>query len=122
MIPERGHRFSDEIMCKPRNKPQTTGCDKGLWLLSAQAVRARAQAMLDLGLNDRLAHFRVDLTALDSVADLVIATMQEAYPALDVPLHARWRHFVRGGVDRWAATSRAASWKDAAAQARSEFD
>ncbi len=26
----------------------------------------------------------------------------KAYPSLDIPFHARWRHFVVDGVDRWA--------------------
>ncbi len=77
-----------------------------LSLLSADAVRASAQRMLALGLADRLPHFRVDLTRLDAAIDLVLATMRENYPSLDVPFHARWRHFVVGGVDRWEAIAR----------------
>jgi len=39
-----------------------------------------------------------------------------------VPFHSRWRHFVVGGVDRWAAVADKVSWPDAAARARAEFD
>ena len=45
-----------------------------------------------------------------------------AYPTLDIPFHARWRHFVVDGVDRWAQLADAASWPDRAARARAEFD
>jgi hypothetical protein len=91
-------------------------------LLSAEAVRTRAQRMLALGLDDRLPHFRIDLSKLDATADLVIATTRKAYPSLDVPFHSRWRHFVFDGVDRFAAIAQKAKWTDRAAQARAAFD
>lgn len=91
-------------------------------LLSAQAVRTRAQRMLALGLDDKLPNFRVDLSKLDAAAELVIATTRKAYPSLDVPFHARWRHFVVDGVDRFAALAQATRWNDSAAQARAAFD
>ncbi|MBV8510042.1 MAG: URC4/urg3 family protein [Xanthobacteraceae bacterium] len=78
--------------------------------------------MLALGLTDRLPHFQVDLTRLDAAVDLVLATMRNNYPSLDVPFHARWRHFVLGGVDRWAAIADMQRWTDRAARARAEFD
>ena len=46
----------------------------------------------------------------------------ENYPALDIPFHARWRHFAAGGVDRWAKLAASAPWPDAASRARSAFD
>jgi hypothetical protein len=91
-------------------------------LLSANAVRERAQTMLALGLSDRLPHFRIDLARLDAVADLVITVTQKAYPDGDVPFHARWRHFVVDGADRWAALAEKVTWPDAIARGRAEFD
>jgi hypothetical protein len=91
-------------------------------LLTATAVRARAGRMLDLGLRDGLTHFTVDLDRMAIVADAVLAVTRKAYPTLDIPFHARWRHFTRGGVDRWARIADAASWRDRAARARAEFD
>jgi hypothetical protein len=93
-----------------------------LSLLSADAVRASAQRMLALGLADRLPHFRVDLTRLDIAVDLVLATMRKNYPSLDVPFHARWRHFAVAGVDRWAAIADTQRWPDRGARGRAEFD
>lgn len=91
-------------------------------LLTAKAVRARAGQMLELALSDRLTHFTIDLDRMDGVADAVLAITRKAYPTLDIPFHARWRHFVLGGVDRWAQLADAASWPDRAARARAEFD
>ena len=91
-------------------------------LLTAKAVRARAGQMLDLGLAGGLSHFTIDLDRMDGVAEAVLAVTRKAYPTLDVPFHARWRHFVLGGVDRWARLADAASWPDRAARARAEFD
>ena len=93
-----------------------------LSLLSASAVRQRAQSLLAIGIEDGLAHFRIDLARLDEAADLVVATTREAYPDLEVPFHSRWRHFVVGGDDRWAAIEAATPWRDAAERARAAFD
>src|ERR1700688_2530289 len=93
-----------------------------LSLLSAEAVRTRAQRMLALGLDDGLAHFRVDLDRLDMAVDFVLAVTRAAYPNLDVPFHSRWRHFVVDGEDRWASLDAATRWPDHAARARAAFD
>lgn len=91
-------------------------------LLTAKAVRARAGQMLELGLAGQLSHFTIDLDRMDGVAEAVLAVTRKAYPTLDIPFHARWRHFVLGGVDRWARLADPASWPDRAARARAEFD
>ena len=93
-----------------------------LSLLSAQAVRERAHRLLALGLDGRLEHFRVDLDRIGDAADLAIEVTRGAYPRLDVPFHARWRHFVVGGDDRWQRLDRAAGWRDPAERARAAFD
>lgn len=91
-------------------------------LLTANAVRTRAGQMLELGLAGKLSHFTIDLGRMDGVAEAVLAVTRRAYPTLDIPFHARWRHFVLGGLDRWAGLADAASWPDRAARARAEFD
>ncbi|MGJ5150180.1 URC4/urg3 family protein [Bradyrhizobium sp. HKCCYLR1023] len=92
------------------------------YLLSARAVRERAHQLLALGLADKLPHFRIDLAKLDAIADLVLDVTRRAYPGGEVPFHSRWRHFVVGGVDRWAAIADNVNWPDAASRARAEFD
>jgi hypothetical protein len=91
-------------------------------LLSAAAVRGRAEQLLQHGLEGRLQHFNVDLDRLDACADEVVATIRQAYPSLDIPFHARWRHFSAGAHDRWDAVMHGASWTDAAEMARAAFD
>src|SRR5664280_1208007 len=91
-------------------------------LLSARAVRARAQRMLALGLEDRLPNFRVDLSLLDATAERVIATTRKTYPSLDIPFHSRWRHFIVDGVDRYGAIADKARWPDREARARAAID
>lgn len=91
-------------------------------LLTAKAVRARAQQMLDIGQAGRLPNFRVDLPRLGAATDLTLEATRRNYPKLNVPFHSRWRHFVVSGEDRWSAFSRLAPWKDAASRARSAFD
>src|SRR3954454_5814170 len=91
-------------------------------LLSAAAVRARAGEMFEIGMKGGLTHFPSDLDRMDGVAEALLAVTREAYPTLEIPFHARWRHFVLGGVDRWARLADVASWPDRAARARAEFD
>jgi hypothetical protein len=91
-------------------------------LLTASAVRERSHQLLEAGLAGRLDHFTVDLDKLDSCADEVVKTIREAYPSLDIPFHARWRHFAAGGHERWAAVMEGAPWESHAALARAAFD
>ncbi len=91
-------------------------------LLSAAAVRDRADTMLRLGLAGELEHFAIDLDRLGACADEVVATIRAEYPTLEIPLHARWRHFAAGGLDRWGTLSEAVRWSDARERARAAFD
>jgi len=93
-----------------------------LSLLTAQAVRSRAQQMLQAGLAGRLSSFRIDLDRIDATADVVLAVTRKSYPSLKIPFHARWRHFVIDGADRWATQTDAVAWPDRAARGRAEFD
>jgi Protein of unknown function (DUF1688) len=93
-----------------------------LSLLSAEAVRDRAHRLLALGLQDKLANFRIDLGRLDATADIVLDVLHKNYPTGAVPFHSRWRHFVIGGEDRWTAIADRMNWPDAASRARAEFD
>src|SRR4051812_32965217 len=91
-------------------------------LLSAVAVRERSHALLEHGLAGRLDHFTVDLDRLGAAADEVVATIRQNYPTLEIPFHARWRHFSAGGLDRWGSIVPMAPWIDAAGMARAAFD
>jgi Protein of unknown function (DUF1688) len=93
-----------------------------LSLLNARAVRERADEILEIGLEDRLEHFRVAAGQLPESAGVVAAVIRDRYPTLAVPFHARWRQFVVFGQDVWQETAAKRPWPDRAARARSEFD
>ena len=73
------------------------------WLRTPEAVRQRCHALLALAERDTLAHFIFVPDQLERVADYVLTVSRENYPDLDIPYHARWRHFAAGGIDRWGA-------------------
>ena len=89
-------------------------------LLSASAVRERAHEMLAAALAGEVTEWRVDLPKLEAAADLTAQVVREAYPDLDVPFHARWRHFAIAGRDLWG--EREEPWSDPKDQARAAFD
>ena len=71
-------------------------------LLTAHAVRARCSEVAREAIEGRSAHFRWRGERLPAVASYVADVIRSRYPALDVPIHSRWRHIEAGGVDRWA--------------------
>jgi hypothetical protein len=91
-------------------------------LLSAAAVRERAHQVLDAALDGGLADWRVDLSRLEPAADLTAEVVHANYPDLQVPFHARWRHFVVDGRDLWLDRADKTDWASAADRARAEFD
>ena len=91
-------------------------------LLSASAVRERAHEMLAIAVADGLPDWRVDLDRLPHTADVVAAVIRDQYPTLNVPFHARWRHFHVRGRDLWQELGEEAFWPDRAARARAAFD
>ena len=93
-----------------------------LSLLSSKAVRSRSRILYEAALNDRLDHFAIHPARLPALADYVVETIRANYPSLDIPFHARWRHFVSGGQDRWAEINGEAAWRSAEARGRAAFD
>lgn len=91
-------------------------------LLKPAAIRARAREMLALGVAGKLLHFTVDMAALPACADYVLEATRASYPTLDIPFHARWRHFNVAGIDRWTALDLAANFPDSAARGRAAYD
>jgi hypothetical protein len=68
-------------------------------LLSAAAVRSRCEEIF--ATSNELTHFKVHLDRIDAAANYVVETIRQRYPDLDIPFHARWRHFNIGGINRW---------------------
>ncbi|NES96530.1 MAG: URC4/urg3 family protein [Desertifilum sp. SIO1I2] len=71
-------------------------------LRSPQAIRDRCNILYELACQDKLQHFRVDLSQLETTADYVLQVIRENYPNLDIPFHSRWQHFEVGGISRIA--------------------
>ncbi len=91
-------------------------------MLSAAAVRSRANEAFALTESGKLEGWTLNLNALPACADFVAEVVRKRYPTLDVPFHARWRHFVFGGRDLWAEIEAERPWRDADAKARARFD
>ena len=91
------------------------------WLLSASAVRTQSHLVLAAAERDELQHFQYDESRLDHAARYVVDTIRDNYPTLEIPYHARWRHFVVDGVDRWAISA-AAACNDPLERARKRID
>lgn len=72
-------------------------------LLSARAVRSRCSIVMAQVEGGRSPFFTWHPEHLPLCAEYVAQTIRLNYPDLDVPYHARWRHFEAGGVDRWGA-------------------
>lgn len=91
-------------------------------LLKPAAIRARAHEMLELGLAGRLLHFIVRPERLEACADYVLDTIRLNYPTLEIPFHARWRHFTVAGIDRWSVLDLGANFADAGERGRAAYD
>lgn len=70
-------------------------------LLSAQAVRRGACAVMQAAQAGTAEHFTWHPERVAVAAACVAGVIRERYPDLKVPYHSRWRHFEAGGVDRW---------------------
>ena len=66
-------------------------------------IRQRCHEILSIGELGDLRHFEVRTNRLDDVARIVARVTIGRYPDLEIPPHARWRHFGAGGFDRWNA-------------------
>ncbi|MEW5424410.1 DUF1688 family protein [Amorphus sp. 3PC139-8] len=91
-------------------------------LMTADAVRAGAHRLFALAEEGRLPGLSLHLDRLDEVAARVVAVTTARFPDLSVPLHARWRHFEAGGLDRWGMLAAARGFDDARQAARAAGD
>lgn len=92
------------------------------WLRTPEAIRQRCHELLRLGERDALPNFHVHYDRLPAAADYVAKVIRENYPTLEIPYHARWRHFSAGGVDRWGKLAAELKGVDADEIARIRFD
>lgn len=71
------------------------------WLRSPTAIRQRCRELFALAERHALPNFTLHLEAMPAAADYVAETIRQNYPTLQIPYHARWRHFAAGSIDRW---------------------
>ncbi|MFK8136983.1 MAG: DUF1688 family protein [Bdellovibrionales bacterium] len=67
-------------------------------------------------------NFNLNLDKLDACADLVVETVKDKYPELNIPYHSRWGHFRAGRPDRLASFFKEIESFDSIEQARIQFD
>ena len=92
------------------------------YLRTPQAIRDRCGQLFELAVQDKLDHFRCNLSRLEPTADYILQVMRENYPDLNVPFHSRWRHFGAGGRDRTALFNQQLVGLDPLEQTRAKFD
>jgi Protein of unknown function (DUF1688) len=93
-----------------------------LSLLSPRAVRERTSGLYAAGLTGHLSHFTVHPEKLPALAAYVLETIRLNYPSLDIPFHARWRHFMSAGQDLWGMIDSLQVWPSPAARGRAAYD
>ncbi|MBS0434905.1 MAG: URC4/urg3 family protein [Proteobacteria bacterium] len=85
-------------------------------------IRARCAAITAFVDAGRSAHFRLDRSKLDAVAERIAALTRSRFPELKIPYHGRWRHFEAGGVDRKAELDAKLAGRTQVAIARARID
>lgn len=98
-----------------------TDAEVARWLLTPEAIRARCGEILRAAEQDELSHFSLHRDRIPACVAYVGETIRANYPDLEIPFHARWRHFVVNGEDRWARFA-ARQNMDPMEQARVAFD
>ncbi len=96
--------------------------DAAAILRDPATIRARCAAITQAVSEGRTAHFRLDRSRLDDVAERVARVTLAAYPTLDIPFHSRWRHFEAGGIDRKATMDERLADRGAEVLARARID
>ncbi len=74
------------------------------WLRTPGAIRERAGAILRHVENGESPWFGLDANGLEVAVQATLRVVRERFPdPRSIPFHARWRHFVVAGRDRWHA-------------------
>jgi hypothetical protein len=77
------------------------GIDADVALLSdLKTIRTRCNEIYQLGLANKLQHFRVHSDKLAALVDFVVKVTNDNYPDHVIPYHSRWSHFNVAGINR----------------------
>jgi hypothetical protein len=91
------------------------------YLFSPQAIRDQSQRIYQHSLKG-LGHFLIDESKINPTVDFTLAVIKKNYPDLDIPFHARWRHFQVGSVDRLRILQERLAAVDVYERARAKLD
>jgi Protein of unknown function (DUF1688) len=91
-------------------------------LRTSNAIRERAQFLLNRARAGDSPWFAVDDDSLPAAAAEVADVTRARYPDLHIPYHSRWRHFEAAGVDRKAELDTRLAAADAPTRARAMID
>ena len=91
-------------------------------LRSPATIRERCRMVYEAARSDRLEHFRLVPERLPEAVEAVVSEIRRNYPALDIPHHSRWRHFVVDGVDHAILVLRPQAETDARERLRVQFE
>ncbi|MEY3867939.1 MAG: hypothetical protein RLZZ338_1830 [Cyanobacteriota bacterium] len=92
------------------------------YLRSPHAIRQQCDRVFQLGQQNQLKYFQLDLSQLDKTADYVIKIIEQEYPTLEIPFHSRWRHFEIDNIPRIQELDQALAHLSAIDRAKSKFD
>ena len=91
-------------------------------LRSPATIRERCRRVYEAARSDLLEHFRLVPERLPDAVETVVAEIRKNYPALDIPYHSRWRHFVIDRVDHATPVLRPRVETDARERLRVQFE
>ncbi|MGL4375226.1 MAG: URC4/urg3 family protein [Microcoleaceae cyanobacterium] len=92
------------------------------YLRSPHAIRQQCDRVFQLGQQNQLKYFQLDLSQLEKTADYVIKIIEQDYPTLEIPFHSRWRHFEIDNIPRIQELDQALAPLSAIDRAKSKFD
>ncbi len=90
-------------------------------LLSPESIRERCLKLAERAERGE-GYFRVHPEELEVVADRVVASTRRRYPDLKIPPHARWGHFLVGGINRLSDVDKAFAAQSKEDLARARLD
>ncbi|MEK6627392.1 MAG: URC4/urg3 family protein [Bdellovibrionota bacterium] len=103
------------------NKKIALTRDQIVYLLTPQAIRERAQKILELTIKGETS-FNYNPDRLKFCVDYVLSVINKKYPDLNIPFHSRWGHFFAGGIDRAKQFSELLLKSERLEKARSKLD
>lgn len=91
------------------------------FLLSPQAIRARAEDIFELTKKGQ-GHFEYHEDRFQPTVSFVMDVIKQKYPDVNIPFHSRWGHFRVGGINRPLELKSRLEALDSLERARVELD